>query len=117
MSELISETDLVPPVPQDSGTPARLSLGAACWAIFEGARDPYVILITIYIFMPYFAAVVVGDPVRGQEAVAAYGQYSGWIVMVTAPLLGASIDRIGRRKPLLFLICALMVHMMWALWW
>ena len=117
MSELISETDLAPALPPPVGKPARLTRGAASWAIFEGARDPYVILITIYIFMPYFAAVVVGDPVRGQEAVAAYGQYSGWIVMVTAPLLGASIDRIGRRKPLLLAICALMIPMIWALWW
>ena len=117
MSELISETDLAPALPNPAGAPARLSRGAVAWSVFEGARDPYVILITIYIFMPYFAAVVVGDPVRGQEAVAAYGQYSGWIVMVTAPLLGASIDRIGRRKPLLLAICALMIPMMWALWW
>lgn len=117
MSELISETDLVPALPSPTGPSARLSRGATAWAIFEGARDPYVILITIYIFMPYFAAVVVGDPVRGQEAVAAYGQYSGWIVMVTAPLLGASIDRIGRRKPLLLAICALMIPMIWGLWW
>jgi len=117
VSELISETDLAPAVPAPIGPSARLTRGAVSWSIFEGARDPYVILITIYIFMPYFAAVVVGDPVRGQEAVAAYGQYSGWIVMVTAPLLGASIDRIGRRKPLLLAICALMIPMIWALWW
>ena len=117
MSELISEPDLAPALPTPVAPSARLSRGATAWAIFEGARDPYVILITIYIFMPYFAAVVVGDPVRGQEAVAAYGQYSGWIVMVTAPLLGASIDRIGRRKPLLLAICALMIPMICALWW
>ncbi len=117
MSELISETDLGPGLPGQVQPSGRLSLGAASWSIFEGARDPYVILITIYIFMPYFAAVVVGDPVRGQEAVAAYGQYSGWIVMLTAPLLGASIDRIGRRKPLLFWVCAAMVPMIGALWW
>jgi len=117
VSELISESDLAPALPAPIGPSARLSRGAVAWSVFEGARDPYVILITIYIFMPYFAAVVVGDPVRGQEAVAAYGQYSGWIVMVTAPLLGASIDRIGRRKPLLLVICALMIPMIWALWW
>jgi UMF1 family MFS transporter len=117
LSELISETDRIPDLSGLGAAPARLSLGATCWSLFEGARDPYVILITIYIFMPYFAAVVVGDPVRGQEAVAAYGQYSGWIVMVTAPFLGASIDRMGRRKPMLLLIVAAMVPMIWALWW
>ena len=48
VSELISEADLVE-VPDAARDPtAKLSLGAVCWAIFEGARNPYVILITIY---------------------------------------------------------------------
>ena len=118
MSELIPEADLaVAASNAASHEPTKgLSRGAAAWAFFEGARNPYVILITIYIFMPYFAAVVVGDPVKGQEAVAAYGQYSGWIVMVTAPFLGASIDKIGRRKGWLALVVGLMVPLIWALW-
>jgi len=117
LSELISEADLSPGARAAAGPAGeKLTGGAISWAVFEGARNPYVILITIYIFMPYFAAVVVGDPVRGQEAVAAYGQYSGWIVMVTAPLLGASIDRIGRRKIWLALVVALMVPLFASLW-
>ena len=113
MSELINEADLAPPTPAAS---TNLSLGAMCWSLFEGARNPYVMLVTIYIFMPYFASVVVGDPVKGQEAVAAYGQYSGWIVMVTAPFLGAAIDKLGRRKGWLGLIVGLMVPLIAALW-
>ena len=114
MSELINEADLAPPAP--IGGSARLSLGALAWSLFEGARNPYVILVTIYIFMPYFASVVVGDPVKGQEAVAAYGQYSGWIVMVTAPFLGAAIDKLGRRKGWLGLVVGLMIPLMGLLW-
>lgn len=117
MTELIPEADLsaeaAVPVEGESG---NLGRGAISWAVFEGARNPYVILITIYVFMPYFAAVVVGDPVRGQEAVAAYGQYSGWIVMGTAPFLGASIDKIGRRKGWLALVVGLMTPLIASLW-
>jgi len=117
LSELIPEGDLAVASNAASHLPTKgLSRGAAAWSFFEGARNPYVILITIYIFMPYFAAVVVGDPVKGQEAVAAYGQYSGWIVMATAPFLGASIDKIGRRKGWLALVVCLMIPLMWALW-
>jgi len=117
VSELIPEGDLAVASNAASHLPTKgLSRGAAAWSFFEGARNPYVILITIYIFMPYFAAVVVGDPVKGQEAVAAYGQYSGWIVMATAPFLGASIDKIGRRKGWLALVVCLMIPLMWALW-
>jgi UMF1 family MFS transporter len=93
-----------------------LPFGGACWALFEGARDPYVILITIYIFMPYVAATVVGDPVKGQEVISQWSQYSGWAVMATAPFLGASIDKMGGRKIWLALIVGLMVPMIAALW-
>jgi UMF1 family MFS transporter len=92
-------------------------LGALSWALHQGARDPYVILITIYIFMPYFSTVVVGDPVRGQAMVASYGFWSGLIVALTAPLLGASVDRLGPRKPGILLGVILMVPMIFSLWW
>jgi UMF1 family MFS transporter len=116
MSEAISEADLViaPPAATDPGAP--LSLGAACWSLFEGARNPYVVLITIYVFMPYLAATVVGDPVKGQEEISRWSQYSGWVVMLTAPVLGASIDNLGRRKIWLALVVGLMVPLTAALW-
>ncbi|MEO8811560.1 MAG: MFS transporter [Caulobacteraceae bacterium] len=116
MSEIISEADMivVPPAARDPA--ARLSLGAVCWSLFEGVRNPYVVLITIYIFMPYVAQTVVGDPVRGQEEISRWSQYSGWAVMATAPFLGASIDKLGGRKIWLALIVGLMVPMMAALW-
>ena len=75
------------------------------------------ILITIYIFMPYVAQTVVGDPVRGQEVISRWSQYSGWAVMATAPFLGASIDKLGPRKIWLAIIVALMIPMIAALWW
>lgn len=106
-----------PPVAATLGGDGRLSRGAVSWALFEGARNPYVILITIYIFMPYVAAVMVGDPVKGQEIISRWAQYAGWIVMATAPFLGASIDKLGRRKTWLGLAVAMMAPMIFALWW
>ena len=96
---------------------ARLDLGAAAWALYEGARDPYVNLIVIYVFFPYFATAVVGDPVKGQTLVADIATICGLCVALTAPLLGASIDKIGRRKPLLLLMTALMLPLLVSLWW
>ncbi len=95
----------------------RLSPGATAWALFEGVRVPYVVLVTIYVFMPYFATVVVGDPVRGQATVAQYGKIGGWIVALTAPFLGAAVDRLGPRKPWLGLVTTLMVALAGLLWW
>jgi UMF1 family MFS transporter len=117
LSELIQEADLIAVPPQAHDPHARLSLGAVCWSLFEGARNPYVILITIYIFMPYVAQSVVGDPVKGQELISRWSQYSGWAVMATAPFLGASIDKLGRRKIWLALVVAAMAPLIAALWW
>src|SRR5579875_538091 len=94
-----------------------LSAGALSWSMFEGARNPFVVLVTIYVFMPYFSSVVVGDPVRGQQAVATYGQWSGILVALTAPFLGAAVDGLGPRKPLLFAVVFAMTPLIWALWW
>lgn len=103
--------------PVAAGGNARLDRGGVAWSVFEGGRDPYVILITIYIFMPYVSATLVGDPVRGQELISRFQQYAGWIVMATGPILGASIDKLGPRKPWLAVSVVLMVPLIAALWW
>ena len=117
MTEVLPEADLAVAVASaPAAAEPRLSLGAWAWSLFEGGRDPYVILVTIYIFMPYFASAVVGGGVAGQAAVAAYGQYSGWVVCLTAPFLGASIDQAGPRKGWLALVVGLMIPLMASLW-
>lgn len=106
-----------PPIIADLGGDAKLNRGGVAWAIFEGGRDPYVILMTIYIFMPYVASTMVGDPVRGQELISRFQQYAGWIVMGTAPFLGASIDKLGPRKLWLALAVTCMIPLIFSLWW
>ena len=106
-----------PPIASELAGDGRMNRGAVSWSVFEGARNPYIILVTIYIFAPYVASVMVGDPVRGQAVISQWSQYSGWIVMATAPFLGASIDQLGPRKGWLALVVAAMVPMMVALWW
>jgi UMF1 family MFS transporter len=67
--------------------------------MFEWARNPYPILVVIYIFNPYFARVLVGDPVRGQALIGAGAAIAGVITAISAPIVGAVADRLGRRKP------------------
>jgi UMF1 family MFS transporter len=62
-----------------------MTRGAVSWSLFEGARNPYVVLVTIYIFAPYVASVMIGDPVKGQAVISQWSQYAGWIIMATAP--------------------------------
>lgn len=104
------------PMEAEIGGDGRLNRGGVAWSVFEGGRDPYVILMTIYIFMPYVAATMVGDPVRGQEVISRFQQYAGWMVMATAPFLGASIDKLGPRKPWLAILVIAMVPLIASLW-
>ena len=99
-----------------AGTPAAGPLGYHSWALFEWARNPYVILITIYIFAPYFTTTVVGDPVRGQSLLGYANSIAGALIAIMAPLLGAIADKKGRRKPWITAFIALMIPAIWLLW-
>ena len=101
----------------DRNPDVKLNRGGLSWATFEGVQDPFVILIIIYIFMPYVAGTMIGDPVQGQEVISRWQQWHGWVVMATAPFLGASIDKLGRRKGIMGVIVGLMIPLTAALWW
>jgi UMF1 family MFS transporter len=85
--------------PAASGGASASPLGQWAWAWFEGARNPHVLLITIYIFAPYFYIHLVGDPVRGQSLWGDLNSLAGFIIALVAPILGAVADAGGRRKP------------------
>src|ERR1700744_3455735 len=101
----------------DTAGGTGMSGSARAWAGFQGGRDPYITLVSIYIFMPYVATVLVGDAVKGQGLIAAYGSRGGLVAALTAPFLGAAADRIGRRKPALAAISLLFAPLVFALWW
>lgn len=99
-----------------SGGRAASRLGQFSWALFEWARNPYVLLITIYIYAPYFSERLVGDPVEGQ---AYWGQISaigGVLIAVLAPFLGAIADLAGRRKPWILCFTFVLAAASYALW-
>lgn len=101
-------------VPPPTG---KLSKGALSWILHQGTRDPYVILVTIYVFAPYFSRVLIGDPVKGQATVADISTTYGLLTALLAPILGASIERYGPRKPLMAFGLMIMVPLLMALWW
>lgn len=94
----------------------RLPAGAIAWSMYEAARIPLVMLVTIFVFAPYFATVVIGDPVAGQAAIAEAGKWGGWIVALTSPLIGAALDRWGPRKPFLAPVTAALAVLVGLLW-
>ena len=122
--------------------PPAVDLGGAldrrgfAWAVFEWARNPYYILIVIYLFAPYFGAVIGADLLasgelsgmdpasaekaanaKGQATIASVVKTAGFIAALTAPFLGAALDKGGRRKPLLAVFLGIVVLMSWMLWY
>ena len=96
-----------------SGAPL---LGRISWALFEWARNPYVQLVTIFIYAPYFAREVVGDAVHGQALWGQISGYSGFAIALLAPVLGAIADAGGRRKPWIAFYAALLAIAGASLW-
>lgn len=98
-------------------TPSDHRLGQLSWALFEWARNPYYILIMIYIFGPYFTNDVIGDPVLGQEIWGYITGFAGLITASLAPFLGAIADKVGRRKPWIAASVIMMIPAILLLWY
>jgi UMF1 family MFS transporter len=92
-------------------------LGQFSWALFDWANQPFFTVVTTFIFAPYFANVMVGDPVRGQAAWAFTQSTSGVLIAILSPFLGAMADAGGRRKPFIFAFQLLLGLGCMALWW
>jgi MFS transporter, UMF1 family len=106
-----------PPGLSATGERIGSPLAQVSWAMFDFARTPYVLLVTIYLFAPYFANVVVANnPVRGQAIWLNIQGYSGVIIALLAPFIGAISDAGGRRKPWIVVfgtLVALAAAMLW----
>ena len=72
--------------------------GIVAWMLFDWANQPFQTLVVTFVFAPYFAATVVGDPVAGQALWGTATAIGGVMIAVLAPALGAIADRTGARK-------------------
>ncbi len=91
-------------------------LGQTSWALFEWARNPYVLLITIYVYAPYFTERLVGDPVAGQALWGEMSGIGGFIIAIMAPILGAIADLGGRRKRWIGALAFILALLTFSLW-
>ena len=99
-----------------SGGVAASTKGQVSWALFEWARNPYVLLITIYVFAPYFSGDLVGDPVAGQALWGDLSSLGGFVIAFLAPILGAVADLGGRRKPWIAGFAFVLALLTFSLW-
>src|SRR3979490_2432503 len=69
------------------------------WIFFDWAAQPYFTLITTFVFAPYFATHVASDPASGQSLWGFATAAAGVLIALMSPVLGATADASGRRKP------------------
>ena len=72
--------------------------GLAGWVLFDWATQPFYTLVLTFLFAPYFATVVVGDPAQGQALWGYAAAAGGLVVALSSPVLGAMADASGRHK-------------------
>ena len=92
------------------------ALGQLSWAVFDGARSPYNVLINIFVYSAYFATVVIPDGVKGQATWSSLTVFASIIIAVAAPIMGAIADNGGRRKPWLLACLIIGAPCMAAAW-
>jgi len=88
----------------------------ASWILFEWAVQPFFTLITTFVYAPYFAAVIIGDPIRGQALWGFATAAAGLVIALVSPALGAIADAAGRRKPWIAAFSALLLVASALLW-
>ena len=96
-------------------TASRLAIWG--WVMFDWACQPFFTLIITFVYAPYFASAVVGDPVRGQALWGYATGIVGLIIAFSSPVLGAIADATGRRKPWIAAFGVLLVLGAWSLWY
>lgn len=80
---------------------AKIPRAGWLWASFDWARSPFYFVVIIYVFAPFFAQHLVGDPVRGQTLFGVAVTTAGVVMAIVAPFLGGIMDRGGAKKPVL----------------
>src|SRR5712672_4257943 len=79
------------------------------WIFFDWAAQPYFMLITTFVFAPYFATHVASDPASGQALWGFATSAAGLVIAAMSPVLGAIADASGGRKPWIAAFGALLV--------
>lgn len=98
-------------------TEKRWTLAQLSWTLADAARDPYISLVTAFIFPAYFVNHLVGDPIEGQALWGLAMGVSMFGVAILAPLLGAVADQMGSRKPWIVMLLIVGSGSMLALWY
>jgi UMF1 family MFS transporter len=68
------------------------------WMMYDWAAQPYNTIVITFIFAPYFASEVIGDSAKGQSLILLTTSLVGFLIAISAPIIGALADNSGQKK-------------------
>ena len=87
------------------------------WMMFDWAAQPFFTVVITFVFGPYFAARMAGDPVAGQFAWSLTATIAGIVIAILSPVLGSIADATGNRKRWIAFFAVVKVLALLSLWW
>jgi UMF1 family MFS transporter len=90
--------------------------GLLSWAFYDWANQAFATLIHTFVFSVYFTQSVATSATAGSAQWGTAIGIAGLVVAITAPVLGATADQGGRRKPWIVgftLLCTFATALMW----
>ena len=87
------------------------------WMMFDWAAQPFFTVVITFVFGPYFAARMAGDPVAGQFAWSLTATIAGIVIAILSPVLGSIADATGNRKRWIAFFAIVKVLALLSLWW
>lgn len=97
--------------------PSAGPLALAGWVMFDWATKPFYVLVTTFLFGPYFINTIIGDTIQGQSLWGYVNAAAGLLVGLLGPVLGAAADAVGRQKIWLAVISVVFAVSQWMLWY
>jgi len=114
-----------PTTQQPAEKPSRL--GLVSWLLYDFASNAYAAIVLTFLFAPYFTQRIAADETSGQIYWGLMLGAAGILVGIGGPLIGATADQSGRRKPALLgftLLAIVAVGLLWFIqpsvdyfWW
>jgi len=91
-------------------------LGLVSWVFYDFASNAHAAIVLTFLFAPYFTQHVAPDETTGQIYWGVMLGVAGILVGIGGPLIGATVDQTGRRKPALVVFTLQAVVAVGLLW-
>ena len=95
----------------------KFSKSVFSWCLYDWANSAFITVIVTFVFATYFTKAIAPNEIMGTALWGNAMAIAAIFVAITAPIIGAISDQMGRRKPWLFFFTALSIIATSLLWY